>query len=134
MPFQPFLCHCNYAEICSLGLLFRNAISLKSLKLITFWSPPSKEVEKQTKRQILLNSFFWKISCCSWWIGPSSTFAQNKIHKWFLADWIEGWDLTFLKSFLWAGLTSWKKCCWNGTNMQVYHSAYSKISIKEKVL
>lgn len=49
MPFQPFLCHHIYAEICSLGLLFRNAVGLKSLRLITFWSPPSEEVEKQIK-------------------------------------------------------------------------------------
>lgn len=81
-----------------------------------------------------VSSLYRKISLQKWYMSICFHATQVRLGQGFLADWMEGWDLTFQKSFVWAGLTVLKKCSWEGTSVWVCHSAYSKISIKERVL
>lgn len=151
VPFQPFICCCVYSETCNLRLLLRNAIGHRSPRLILLIT---KSWRNKLNGQTLVNCSFEESAVASDEFGPllalpkirflslsslqrKSVSRSDTEHKHsYLAGWTKGWDLTCQKSFLWAGLTMWKKKnnCWEGTSVQVCLSPHSKIFIKERIM
>lgn len=89
--------------------------------------------------QTLLNCSFEESAVASDEFGPLLALPRSDTeHKHsVLAGWTKGWDPTFQKSFLWAGLTvpkkKKKKSCWEGTTVQVCLSPFIKEGILQHI-